>query len=294
MGPKLRRTDPKRMLSRLRARKGRARPQATTRCSTFSGTADVKSDRFAEMAGRPEMTVQANGTKTSKLFAIADTHLSFSTDKPMGVFGDAWKRHAERLAAAWREEVLEGDVVIVAGDISWALKPEESIPDLDFLHGLPGNKLLVRGNHDFWWQSVTRLNELYDDMRFLQNDHVMFGEGLAICGSRGWGLPGLEDYGEDDEKILARELIRLELSLADAVKAGAGDIICVLHFPPALTPDNASPFTEVMERYPVSQALYGHLHGPQAFGKGIQGEHRGIRYSLVSSDFLGFRPVRVA
>ena len=239
------------------------------------------------------MTVQADGARTPKLFAIADTHLSFSTDKPMGVFGDSWKSHAERLAEAWREDVSEGDTVIVAGDISWALKPAESIADLDFLHGLPGSKLLVRGNHDPWWQGIKRLNAMYGDMRFLQNDHVMFRDGLAICGSRGWGLPGLEDYGEDDEKILARELLRLEMSLEDAVKAGAEDILCAMHFPPALTPANTSPFTELIERYPVSQVIYGHLHGPQAFRKGIQGEHRGIRYILVSSDFLDFRPLRI-
>ena len=153
---------------------------------------------------------------------------------------------------------------------------------------------MVRGNHDLWWQRITKLNTLYDDMRFLQNDYVMFKEGVAVCGSRGWGLPGLEDYGVDDEKILARELLRLEMSLSGAVgPGGATDIVCVMHFPPALTPACASPFTELLERYPVSQVVYGHLHGPQAFRKGIQGVCRNIRYSLVSGDFLGFRPLQV-
>ena len=211
----------------------------------------------------------------------------------MGVFGDEWRDHAKRLAAVWREDVSEEDSVIVAGDISWALKPADAIPDLDFLHGLPGKKLLVRGNHDLWWQKIKRLNTLYGDMRFIQNDHVFFDEGLAVCGSRGWGLPGLEDYGKDDEKILARELLRLEMSLGKAVLAGAADIVCVLHFPPALTPQNASPFTDLIERYPVSQVVYGHLHGPQAFRKGIMGDYRGIRYRLVSSDFLDFRPLQI-
>ena len=232
-------------------------------------------------------------TKANRIFAIADTHLSFTTDKPMGVFGDAWRDHAERLAVFWREAVDDGDTVIIVGDISWAMKPEEAIADLDFLHGLPGQKLLVRGNHDLWWQSVTRLNAMYDDMRFLQNDCVFYGEGKAICGSRGWGLPGLEDYGEDDEKILARELIRLKLSFDDAVKRGAKDIICAMHFPPALTPANRSPFTELIEQYPVSQVVYGHLHGPQAFRKGIQGERAGVMYRLVSADFLDCKPLRI-
>jgi len=211
----------------------------------------------------------------------------------MGVFGAAWLDHAEKLAAAWREDVSEDDSVIVAGDISWALKQSDALPDLDFLHGLPGRKLLVRGNHDLWWQKIKLLNTLYDDMCFLQNDYAFFQDGVAVCGSRGWGLPGLEDYGVDDEKILARELIRLRMSLDKAVAAGARDIVCALHFPPALAPSNASPFTELLERYPVSQAVYGHLHGPQAFKKGIMGEYRGIFYRLASCDFLDFRPLRV-
>ena len=231
--------------------------------------------------------------KTSSIFAIADTHLSFTTDKPMGVFGSAWRDHAERLDVSWREVVGEDDLVIVVGDISWAMKPEEAIPDLDFLHGLPGQKLLVRGNHDLWWQSVTKLNALYGDMRFLQNDSVFYGEGKAICGSRGWGLAGLEDYGADDEKILARELIRLQLSFDGAMKKGAEDIICALHFPPALTPSNKSPFTELIEKYPVSQVIYGHLHGPQAFKKGIMGEYAGILYRLVSVDYLDCKPLQI-
>ena len=237
--------------------------------------------------------VTAGTTTTHRIFAIADTHLSFASDKPMDVFGDAWRGHAERLEAAWREDVSEGDTVVVAGDISWALKFDDAVPDLDFLHGLPGMKLLVRGNHDLWWHKITMLNTMYGDMRFLQNDHVLFEGGRAVCGSRGWGLPGLEDYGADDEKILARELVRLKMSLDKATAAGAADIICALHFPPALTPHNTSPFTELIEKYPVSQVVYGHLHGPQAYRKGIMGTHRGVLYRLASGDYLGFRPLQV-
>ena len=122
---------------------------------------------------------------------------------------------------------------------------------------------------------------------------MFYSEGKAVCGSRGWGLLGLEDYGADDEKILARELIRLGLSFDKAMAKGAKDIICALHFPPALTPSNASPFTELIEKYPVSQVVYGHLHGPQAFRKGITGEHRGILYRLVSMDYLECKPLKI-
>ena len=243
----------------------------------------MKNARFAKMKRK---------TKSS-LFAIADTHLSFTSDKPMGVFGDAWKDHAYKLADIWKEEVSEEDIVIVVGDISWAMKAEEAAADLDFLHSLPGRKLLVRGNHDLWWQGIKKLNALYKDMIFLQNDYFVFDEDTAVCGSRGWGLPGLEDYGKDDEKILKRELIRLKLSLDKAMGAGFKDIICALHFPPALTPQNSSPFTELIEKYPVSRVVYGHLHGQQAYKKGIMGAYAGITYSLVSGDYLDFRPLRV-
>ena len=229
----------------------------------------------------------------NRFFAIADTHLSFTSDKPMGVFGEAWKDHANRLAEIWREEVTEDDTTIVVGDISWAMKLEDAIPDLNYLHELPGKKLLLRGNHDLWWQGISRLNALYDDMIFIQNDFVPFDEHTAVCGSRGWGLPGLENYGKDDEKILNRELIRLEMSLKKATDAGYGDIVCALHFPPALNPEKKSVFTELIGKYPVSKVVYGHLHGPMAFKKGIMGEHNGIIYSLVSSDYLKFRPLRI-
>ena len=219
--------------------------------------------------------------------------MSFSSDKPMGVFGEAWEDHANRLAEIWREEITEDDTTIIAGDISWAMKLEDAIPDLEFLHRLPGKKLLLRGNHDLWWQGISKLNALYDDMIFIQNDCVPFDENTAVCGSRGWGLPGLENYGKDDEKILSRELIRLEMSLKKAVEAGYTDIVCALHFPPALIPENKSVFTELIGEYPVSKVVYGHLHGPMAFKKGIMGEHKGITYSLVSSDYLKFRPLRI-
>jgi predicted phosphohydrolase len=232
-----------------------------------------------------------------RLFAIGDLHLSFSNtvDKPMDIFGDAWHEHPARLKAAWIEDVAEDDTVIVLGDISWALHREDALPDLEWIHALPGRKILLRGNHDLWWHGVTSLNALWPgEMIFLQNDCVMFGE-TAVCGSRGWGLPGLEDYGKNDEKVLARELIRLRLSLESATRAGAASILCALHFPPAIGPTFESSFTELIESWPIpiTQVVYGHLHTPAAFRKGLQGEHGGVRYALASADFLGFRPLRL-
>jgi predicted phosphohydrolase len=227
-----------------------------------------------------------------KIFAIGDLHLSLSSEKPMDVFGPEWARHDERVAAAWRELVGDEDVVIVPGDISWALRIADAAADLDWIHALPGQKIFIRGNHDLWWQGIKRLNTLYEDIVFLQNDHARLENGMFVCGSRGWELPGT-DFGENDKKILARELVRLKLSLDSAVAAGAGEILAAIHFPPAVAPQYRSVFTELLEQYPVKQVVYGHLHGTAAFSKGIRGLRGGILYRLVSSDYLDFRPVEV-
>ena len=235
-----------------------------------------------------------------RLFAIGDLHLSFSNivDKPMDVFGANWRDHTDRIEAAWRDEVSLEDTVMVLGDISWALKKDDAMPDIEWIKALPGRKILIRGNHDLWWHGVTNLNALWpEEVIFLQNNCVMLERDtrIAVCGSRGWGLPGLEDYGKDDEKILARELVRLQLSLDSAKNAGAESIVCALHFPPAIAPSFTSAFTDLIESYeiPIVHVVYGHLHTPAAFRKGIQGVHRDVRYSLASADFLDFRPMRV-
>ncbi|MDR1797194.1 MAG: metallophosphoesterase [Clostridiales Family XIII bacterium] len=232
---------------------------------------------------------------TKRIFAIGDLHLSFASEKPMDVFGPLWERHDERVAAAWRKAVTEDDLVLIVGDTSWALKTEEAMPDLEWIRCLPGKKILIRGNHDLWWQGIKKLNALWPgEMLFLQNDSYFAEEGFAICGSRGWGLPGLEDYGADDEKILDREIIRLGLSLDAAVRAGAEEILVAMHFPPALAPSCTSVFTDLFEKYPqIRQVVYGHLHGPAAFGKGPRGEYGGILYQLVSLDYLGCTPALV-
>lgn len=221
------------------------------------------------------------------IYAIGDLHLALDSkiDKPMDVFGDSWKDHTRRLESAWRETVGAEDTVIVAGDISWGLKLAEAMADLDFLDSLPGHKAVIKGNHDLWWNSITRLNSLYDSTKFIQNSCIE-AEGWYICGTRGWVCPGSEDFSEADEKIYRRETGRLKASLDSALNRGAERIIAVTHFPPTNDKFQDSEFTRLMSEAGVDTALYGHLHGADAFGKGLQGIFNGVNYQLVSLDYL--------
>ena len=153
------------------------------------------------------------------LYAISDLHLALSGDKPMDVFGEHWYKHHEKIKENWLEKISDKDTILIAGDISWSMKMEEGLKDLDWIHELPGRKIFVRGNHDYWWQSISKLNNLYEDMNFIQNNYFTY-EDYAICGTRGWTCPGGEHFTEHDEKIYSRELIRLKLSLDLAVKNG--------------------------------------------------------------------------
>ena len=229
------------------------------------------------------------------IFAIADLHLSFDprVEKPMEIYGPRWQNHAERLEENCKGMINDEDTVLIAGDISWALKQEEAMADLDWVHShIPGQKVLLKGNHELWWQSVSKLNKLYDDMFFLQNTFFAVGD-TAICGTRGWLCPGAADYTEQDEKIYRREALRLEMSLEAARAAGFADIIGALHYPPTDERHNASSFTELFERYGVKNVYYGHLHGKDVWPKGLQGIYNGVEYKLISLDYLDAKPVRI-
>ncbi len=229
-----------------------------------------------------------------KIWAIADLHLSLneSTNKPMGVFGEDWENHTDRLKKAWEERVSDNDIVMIPGDISWALRLDEAMHDLEWIHALPGKKILSKGNHDLWWSRITHLNSLYEDIIFLQNDsYYVESENIVICATRGWPYPGSDEYTEHDEKIYARELLRLKMGLDTAVKKAPGaEIIVALHYPPTGPNAQETDFTKMLETYGVSKCVYGHLHGQMSYGKGIKGEHRGVDYYLVSLDYLGAKP----
>ena len=229
-----------------------------------------------------------------KIFAISDLHLAFNEniDKPMDKFGEGWENHAGRLKAAWEALISDEDLVLIPGDISWGLKLEEAVADFDWLHSLPGTKIISKGNHDLWWGRINYLNSLYDDIVFLQNEcYVPECSGIVVVASRGWPYPGSEEYTEHDEKIYARELQRLKLGL-EAAKARAPEarIIACLHYPPSDPAGRQTGFTDLLEEYGVWKCIYGHLHGYAAFGRGIKGMLRGVEYRLVSLDYLGAKP----
>ena len=227
------------------------------------------------------------------IWAIADLHLSHDRAKPMDIFGPCWENHAEKIAANWRRLVGGDDLVIVAGDISWAMQLSGAADDMNWIAALPGRKLLLRGNHDYWWSSISKVRAaLPPGMAALQNDHYVF-EDWAICGSRGWICPGEEGFdSEHDEKIYRREIGRLELSLESARLAGRERIVAALHYPPFNRQGSPSGFTELLERYGVSYCVYGHIHD-EGRDRLFQGERGGVNYIFVAADGVDFTPVPV-
>ena len=227
-----------------------------------------------------------------KIFAISDLHLSFSPDveKPMNKFGSRWEEHEKKLEENWRDLVKPEDVVLLGGDISWGLKLQDAIYDLDWISKLPGRKILIKGNHDLWWGSINKLNSLYSNMDFLHANFFKAGD-FAICGSRGWICPGAAEFTTHDEKIYKREVIRLQLSLEAAKKAGEKRIIGMLHYPPTNDRFHKSEFTKLFTEFKVERVIYGHLHGKDNFIKGFNGEMNGVFYNLTSCDYINAKPI---
>ena len=227
------------------------------------------------------------------LFAIGDLHFGFGLNKPMDIFGERWKNHEERIKENWLAEVGPEDTVILPGDISWGMRIGEAAPHLDLISSLPGRKVLVCGNHDYWWGSTSKLRCLYPGLIFIKNDSSFYRD-YAICGTRGWVCPKDTFFSPSDYKIYNREQIRLRLSLDDAVRKGYKKIILALHYPPTNDKKEPSGFTDIIGRYPqIEKVVYGHLHGEVSFGAGIKGVFGGTEYELVSADYIGFRLKRI-
>ncbi len=223
------------------------------------------------------------------VFSIGDLHLPGGAKKPMDIFGPHWANHFERIEADWRARVAEGDLVLLPGDISWAMRLSDAQADLDAIGALPGRKVILRGNHDFWWSSVSRVRgALPQGMFALQHNAFLFDH-VIVCGARGWLCPGGAAFTEEDARIYARELQRLTLSLCDAEKQRGPDDRCVamLHYPPFADAAHDTEVTALLEQYGVDDVVYGHLHGPGLAGA-FSGERGGVRYHQVSCDGLGF------
>jgi hypothetical protein len=222
------------------------------------------------------------------IFAIADTHLSgIPPFKPMSVFGDHWQNHWEKISTDWLLKVSPDDAVLLAGDISWAMKFEQAIVDLDRIASLPGKKILIRGNHDYWWQTLGKMNTIIGNrLTFIQNNYISLGD-FAVCGSRGWICPEDPDFAADDEPIYQRELGRVRNSLVAARTAGHQRIILLLHYPP-LYNNTASGFTQLLSEFEVELCVYGHLHD-EAIKNAPLGNINGTIYHLVSCDALDFK-----
>lgn len=223
-----------------------------------------------------------------KIYGIGDLHFGTMVNKPMDYFGEHWNNHTEKIIGEWKKAVRPEDIVLLPGDISWAMRLGQAKNDLDLIADLPGTKICIRGNHDYWWQKITHLNSLYESIYFLQNKSYVI-EKTGICGTRGWICPGHKNFTEEDLKIYMREATRLKLSLDNAIAKGANNIIVMLHYPPTNENHEPSLFTELIEEYPVKHVVYGHLHDKVSHDLAMQGIVNGTKYHLIAADYINFR-----
>lgn len=233
------------------------------------------------------------------IYTIGDLHLSFHENKPMGIFGENWEGHEEKIRKDWQEKVTENDLVVIPGDFSWSTYLKDTYEDFAYLNDLPGKKILLKGNHDYWWTTVTSMRKFltennFETIDFVYNTAYEF-ENDIIAGTRGWGQ---NEEGED-KKLLKREVARLELSLEKAVEIKGEqekEIIVFLHYPPIihtnLIHNEMSEFVKVMKKYDIKRCYYGHLHST-SIREAVEGNYYGIDFKLVSADGLDFKLLKI-
>ncbi len=226
------------------------------------------------------------------IFALADLHLSFGADKPMDVFGEKWKNYTEKIKENWQSIVSDDDLVIIPGDVSWATYLSEAYEDFKFINDLPGRKVIIKGNHDYWWTTLKKMQEFldtngFDTITILNNTAIAY-EDAAICGTRGWSVQDNND--EDDERIIDREKKRLILTLEEALKLKKKRLIVGIHYPPFDRHGEENGFLEIMRNYGVDICVYGHLHS-YAHKNAVEGNLNGVELRLVAGDFVDFCPV---
>lgn len=228
------------------------------------------------------------------IYTIGDLHLSFNENKPMSVFGDNWEGHEQKIKDNWIKNVKENDLVVLPGDFSWSMYLKDTYKDFEYLNNLPGKKLLLKGNHDYWWTTITSMRNYlrenkFDNIDFIYNNAYEF-ENYIIVGTRGWN----QTDEKEDKRLLKREAIRLELSIQEGIKkyGKEKEIIVFMHYPPIsnlnLKRNEMTEFTKIMKKYDIKQCYYGHLHST-SIKEAVEGEHFGINFKLVSADGLDFK-----
>lgn len=231
------------------------------------------------------------------IYAIGDLHLSFGVDKPMDIFGNKWQNYEEKIKENWICKISENDTVILPGDFSWATYMEDSIKDFEFINRLPGHKILIKGNHDYWWSTLKKLNEFivnnnFSNINFIMNNSIECEEAM-IVGTRGWTF----NDTDNSDKMSKREVARLELSIKDALNRNTEkEIICVMHYPPItknmVQNNEQSPYIAMMKKYGIKKCIYGHLHG-MSHKEAVEENIDGVDLKLVSSDYLQFNPCKL-
>jgi len=226
------------------------------------------------------------------LYAIGDLHLSHGTNKPMDVFGGGWVNHTEKIKEGFIN-LNSDDTIVLCGDTSWGMFFEESLEDFLYIENLPGKKIILKGNHDYWWNTTTKMKNFFEtngikSIEILHNNCFLYND-TAICGTRGW-LSDDEYSAEQNKKIMAREVIRLQASLKAAEEAK--EKICFFHYPPRFKNIVCHDIISVMNEYEVKKCYYGHLHG-EGQRLAVRGHIEGIEYEIVSADFIRFIPQKV-
>lgn len=223
-----------------------------------------------------------------KVFAISDLHLSTVVEKPMDIFGKAWENYFEQISKDWQANVSDEDVVLLPGDFSWAMRIEEALPDFVLVAKLPGKKVILRGNHDYWWNTLTQVRSMLPkDFFALQNDCFRFGN-VLICGTRGWVCPEGDNLSAEDQKIYFREVERLKLSLAamKKMRTPTDKVIAIMHYPPFNGRYDDSEFIRQFVLADVSTVVYGHLHGKDCRAN-LYMKKFGMEFYLTSCDLVG-------
>ena len=232
------------------------------------------------------------------IYTIGDLHLSFKENKPMSIFGDNWEGHEEKIKKDWIEKVKKEDLVILPGDFSWATYLKDTDIDFGYLNSLPGRKLLLKGNHDYWWTTVTSMRNFlqenkFENIDFIYNNSYEF-ENCIIVGTRGWS----QTEGSEDKKILKREVLRLELSIQSGIQdfGEKKEFIVFMHYPPIsksnLVKNEKNEFIKMMQKYNIKKCFYGHLHST-SIKEAVEGKYFGIDFKLVSADGLDFKLYKI-